>query len=306
MFKTTVGNNKLKYVLLYSHENDPISNILLNNKKLFKNLFYIHIKDLLDEGTEIFDRINLEKIDINWVLPKLNLELTSNSLIINRILNIEKNWFCNFENKYKRYAISEFWAYLVFALNAFNMVNARPGAHCLMGNNMPLPMLWKKAQLCGAKTPNFFLGVFNKLPKKLEKSQIIIKNSLYDYYFWKPNFINEFKQNTDQSLFATLRPTGFPLLVTQIENLMSLQILDNSVNLSDNKEEYKSILNNLKKVAVKIHKRNQYWCSESLFFVNIKKGEFTFAMMNNYMYGSQACDPNFIDNLLKKLKTLFS
>lgn len=300
--------NRSKYkepqILLYSHEYDPITQLVLQNKKLFAqhNFYCVHIRELLNSNSEIFDQINMEEVSINWRLPNLKLAISNKNKIINRVHHVNKDWFEHFLPEYREYAFSEFWAYLNFALHSFDNISARPGgANCLLGNNLPLPMLWQKAKSLHINTPEFFVGQNICLPKTWCLDKIIIKDNIYDYYNWRPIYIVNPNFFTDVATYslAVLRPTGIPVLVTQIQEHIMINSLEEQVDLSAT--NYQNILFSVKKAAAKLHKANNYWCSESLFFVDVTQQQFTFAMINNYMYAACYYNDKFVERMITKL-----
>lgn len=126
-------------VLLYSHSFEPITQVLLNSfDQDGGGLIKISLSELLNNSC-IFDEID-EQIKLSWNFSNgLKITNSDQHYLINRVLSIPEEIFSDFAKEDRSYSLSEFRAYLAFAIEAFPNSFAKPGAFGLSGNRFSLP-----------------------------------------------------------------------------------------------------------------------------------------------------------------------
>lgn len=134
----------MKPILLYSHPDEPITQALLSSEldQNF-NMIKLSLVTLLQDIT-IMDEFNNFDIKIEWQLPSgLKIFNSSDFYLINRVLSVPETLVCDFAEEDRNYSLSEFRAYLAFALEAFPYCFSRPGAFGLSGNRFSLLRQWE-------------------------------------------------------------------------------------------------------------------------------------------------------------------
>jgi hypothetical protein len=198
-------------ILLYSHKLDPITNAVLNDNDLKSKAIPISIQDFINK-CEIYDTISDKQISINWNIPG-ELKITNNSdqIIINRFIGFPDDSFNDFHEDDREYARSEYAAYLNFSLNQLKNVVGKPSSYGLMGNQYPLNIQWEIAKSKGYTPPNYFWGS-HKYLSGLNLNELIVTQSLSQYYNWKKNY-SEKTYSADDEFFFYERPAGTPVLI---------------------------------------------------------------------------------------------
>lgn len=193
-------------VLFYSHVAEPVTQAILTSgldKDL--SLVKLSLSNLLKD-TSIFDEINNDEVKIEWTLPSgEKIHNSEKYYLLNRVLSIPDELFEDFDSVDKTYSMSEFRAYLTFAIESFPKCSAKPGPFGLSGNRFSLPRQWEtvsKAKLPLA-VPEYYLGDLSLI----EPNSNLVYSTPHNYYFWKPN-----KDLHDSSSFAFERPPGIPII----------------------------------------------------------------------------------------------
>lgn len=137
-------------ILLYSHAKEPITQILLSSTLDQKcGLIKLSLEDLLNKAS-IIDELNHDEVKINWNFPSgLKILNSNNFYLINRVISVPEEIFNDFSEEDRLYSMSEFSAYLAFAIEAFPNSFSKPGPFGLSGNRFSLPRQWgmiKKAE----------------------------------------------------------------------------------------------------------------------------------------------------------------
>lgn len=193
-------------ILLYSHPEEPITKALLSSlltqKKGFINL---PLKVLLDE-VSIIDEFDHEDIKIDWTLPSgLRITNSSDFYLINRVISVPEEIFYDFSEEDKSYSVSEFRAYLSFAIESFPNSYLKPGAFGLSGNRYSLPRQWetiRNSEWCNAiKTPEYYLGNMDYCNLKGD----LVYSNPFDFYYWRQN---RMLVDVNNASFVFIKPIG--------------------------------------------------------------------------------------------------
>jgi len=100
-------------ILLYSHCNEPVTQVILSHAQHGMDIIVLSVKDLLD-NVIIFDEINNDA-KLNWKLPCGKTILNSKDFyLINRVFDLPQDLFNDFHKDDKDYSRAEFYAYLIF------------------------------------------------------------------------------------------------------------------------------------------------------------------------------------------------
>lgn len=260
-----------KVVLLYTDPSEPVTRLLLHHKQEL-GIQELLVKDFLDENFKIFDRFNLEKIEVEWGVPSLGKITNSKEIyLINRATHLPEEWFFDFQLKDRDYARNELWAYLVFALNAFPNITERPNAGGLNGGCYPLTQQWKivKERMSQALTlPDLYVGPIELLPTDWHQQAIFTHP--YHFYYWKET---PFDGKDRNNVFAFKKPKGKPVLASIIGDNVALCKPEEIPELQEAVQEQ------LKETALQISQTFKYPIAEILFF--LEEAEITFGMIYN-------------------------
>lgn len=274
----------MRPILLYSHPNEPITKALLSSTLIEQNdLIDLPLKALLNEVC-IIDEFDHKEIKIHWTLHS-GLEITNSDdfYLINRVISVPEEIFCDFVEEEKQYSISEFRAYLAFAIEAFPNSFSKPGAFGLSGNRYSLPRQWEiiRRSNLSIETPSYYLGnmEFCTLQGNL------VYTTPFDFYYWKPNhdLIDD-----DKSSFAFLKPSGKPVVACVIGDNIKIFSCEDSDGIS---MRMSSLL--MKNTLLISHLFN-YSIAEILFFV--EEDNFTFGMISCVPYFSSK-KKSFLENI---------
>lgn len=264
----------MKPILLYSHPDEPITQALLSSELDLKfNMIKLSLAALLQDGT-IIDEFNGIDIKIEWQLPSgLKIFNSSDFYLINRVLSVSETLAQDFAEEDRNYFLSEFRAYLAFALEAFPYCFSRPGAFGLSGNRFSLPRQWEMIKQAGLlfKVPKYYLGNMCFCPLKGE----IVYSKPSNFYYWKPN-----PSVKDESSFAFEKPKGIPIIACAVGNDIEIfsYYSHHSVSLKD------SLL--IKEYILNLSRLFDYSISEYLFFLDSE--ELSFGMVSNIPYASRS------------------
>jgi hypothetical protein len=202
-------------LLLYSDSQDPVVTAIQGcSDVLGVPLLSLSLRDLCD-SVRIFDCFEGHQTCLSWTLPNgIEISNHSNTLLINRLVGVPDSVLERLDPSDRDYAKSEFFAYLLFALNSFEKKTASPSPYGLAGAFLPLPQQWANAgKLFQADTicvPQFYLGDPARNP--LVQNPSSIAGDIYDAFQWRPT-VN--RLGTPQS-FTYLRPPGEPVFVHQV------------------------------------------------------------------------------------------
>lgn len=263
----------MKPILLYSHFSEPVTQALLSSKLDQKiNMIKLSLESLLNDVT-IIDEFDGFNIKIEWHLESgIQISNSSDFYLVNRVLSVPESLVQDFAEEDRNYSLTEFRAYLAFALEAFPCSFSKPGAFGLSGNLFSLPRQWemiKKTDL-SLKVPNYYLGNMCFCPLNGE----IVYSNPSNFYYWKVGSNIE-----NQTSFAFEKPKGIPIIACAIGSDVEVFSYDSHHNLS--LED--SIL--IKKQMLKLSLLFEYPIAESLFFLNNE--EISFGMISNIPYASR-------------------
>lgn len=261
-------------LLIYSHENEPLTRVLLSSNFDQKyGLIKISIKDLLEKA-RIFDEIDDFRTIINWKLPLgITISNSKQYYLINRVLSVSKKLFDDFSEQDQLYALTEFRAYLAFALEAFPNSFLRPNAFGLSGNRFSLPRQWKIIQEhdLAISVPEYYLGNMEFSP--LEGN--VVYSDPYNFYYWKSIRDNV---NFKEISFAFVKPIGQPIVVFVTGNKVEAFYHEKSTEIPS------TILPTLYQTALQLSKLFNYSICEILFFES--KEVISFGMISNVPHGT--------------------
>ena len=263
----------MKLVLLYSHENDPITKSLIDiNKCETIDLIKISLEYFLN-NISVCDEVSCCKTVINWILPSgLTIVNDRNFFLVNRVLSVPSDLMNNFNDEDKNYALCEFRSYLTFAIEAFPNCHAKPGAFGLSGNRYSLPRQWEtvKSKHPNLSVPKYYLG--NMAYCDLKKN--IIYSNPNNYYNWRVEGCVDKKNN-----FAFEKPTGIPVIAYIIGELVEVYPYTDTHNLSAKNACL------IKKIALEISTVFKFTIAEILFFLD--HNHLTFGMISNTPYSTK-------------------
>jgi len=199
-------------ILLYSHVNEPLTRSLISSTLDQKCvLIKLSVEDLLQQ-TNIIDELNNDEVKISWTLPSGKEIVNSNDFyLINRVLSVPEEIFNSFSEDDRLYSISEFRAYLTFAIEAFPISFSKPGAFGLSGNRFSLVRQWEMIK--GAdfvfKTPKYYLGNMDFCPWE----EGLVYANPFDFYYWRSN---QNLVDVDRASFVFSKPKGKPVVACVI------------------------------------------------------------------------------------------
>ena len=266
----------MKPVLLYSHEEDPITAVILSSEVCLElDIISLSLKSLLKD-VAILDEIYEKQVKIQWILPSgITISNSKECYLFNRALTIPHKIFEDFAEEDQNYSICEFRAYLAFAIEAFPNCSAKPGAFGLSGNQYSLPRQWELVQnsKLNLSVPDYWLGNLNDI----SDNENLVYSHPYNYYYWKPNKI-ELKKTT----FAFERPKGIPIISSIVGNEIRIFPFRNADVITS--ESLKTI----KELSYEILNIFNYRIAEILFFSidNL----IIFGMISNMPYASRNKD----------------
>lgn len=260
-------------VLLYSHEAEPVTKALLTSH-LDKDLTLVKLSlnDLLKD-TIIFDEIYNDEVKIEWTLKSgEKIRNTEDYYLLNRILTVPQEIFDEFDTADRAYSMSEFNAYLTFAIESFPKCSGKPAPFGLSGNHFSLPRQWDivmKSNL-NMVVPRYYLGNLSSISKKPN----FVYSTPHNYYFWKPC-----PDNNNNYSFAFERPVGEPIICCVIGDNVEVYAYqqDDQIHLSD------SYL--IKEIAFRLAHLFDSPISEILLFYDASK--ISFGMISNIPYASK-------------------
>jgi hypothetical protein len=196
-------------LLIHDNQPDPIVSAILSAKDQWSEpIVALSVEQILQDAI-IFDEIEDGQPRLSWTFSDPMIGTIRNHpdiKLVSRLRSVPPALFADFHSEDKEYALTEFHAYMTFALNAFPVKLNSPGFFGLAGNQFPFPIQWdlvKKASL-GLAVPSYYLGATLHCPFDFG-SQPVILNHTYGYRHWKPG-----GRPTGPSTFAVLRPQGDP------------------------------------------------------------------------------------------------
>lgn len=271
----------MKYILVYSSEEDKVTSFILNKLKEKNEIICISVEDILN-NVEINDSIIDGNPKISWTLEDGTVvENDSETKLINRVMQIEDRFFDDFSPEDKDYAKSEFWAYLSFALSSFVYKTSSPSHLGLSGGNPSLPMQWRMVDQSeeNMKVPIFFYGSKKFLPSTFLDDLTIFANP-YDFHNWKPNYSKDIYRKTEphnysKKIMAYKRPVGEPVVAIK---------LGSEFILFDPKKKKTFCGKRLEGKIRKLFNIFDQEIGELLFFLE-KKDEVNFGVFRNHLSG---------------------
>lgn len=269
-------------LLVYTDSSEPLTQFLIKYKNEL-NVSILSLKEVIDKA-EIFDEFDENGCEIEWNLegfPKIHN--SENVFLINRALFLPSEWFNQFDEKDKNYAINEFWAYFLFALSAFPKTTDLPGYGCLSGSSFPLNSQWEKvSQQFGVQTPEFYIGPSHFITNEWLNETIF--TTPYQLYSWKINTCEN-----KPSSFVIRKPAGFPILTFNIKEEILIFTYEEKIE--------KKIEEMIVFQSKKIHEHFGFFCSEILFFCS--EEEICFCMINHLPWAAFQSEKTH--NLLMKV-----
>lgn len=263
----------MRPVLLYSHADEPITRALFFSELDQKfNMIKLSLELLLKETT-IIDEFTENEVKVDWTLPSgSKISNSKDFYLINRIISVPDALFHDFVEEDRTYSLSEFRAYLAFAIEAFPCCFSRPGAFGLSGNHYSLPRQWERVQQSSlfVKVPRYYLGDMHYCTLRGE----VIYSEPFNFYYWKPS--TEVKYELS---FAFERPKGKPIIACVIGDEIEIFPYYSHEFLS---AEDVKVIEELSKDVAKLF---NYPISESLFFLGNHK--VSFGMITNIPYASR-------------------
>lgn len=266
---------KVRPILLYSHAEEPVTSVILSTSELDLGFDFVKLSlESLLKSTNIFDELVENEVKIQWTLSSgIKIINSEYHYLFNRVLSVPEKIFEDFAEEDRAYSISEFRAYLAFAIEAFPKCSAKPGAFGLSGNRYSLPRQWqlvKKADLSLA-VPNYYLGDLSSISVK----EALVYSSPYNYYYWKPN-----KNDCNRTSFAFERPKGIPVICC---------VIGNKVTAFPYQEDDKICTGHLPKIEAvgrMLAQTFNYDIAEVLLFSDDPSG-LSFGMISNVPYASR-------------------
>jgi hypothetical protein len=271
-------------VLLYSRDNEPVTAALIKEYRHHQHFIALSAEKLLADYT-INDSIIDGVPNVEWSFNNILIRNDTDTLLINRLMEIPSSWFNGFAVEDRAYAKDEFIAYLSFAIESFPNKTANVSYLGLSGNHYPLPVLWQKINIAcpTINTPEYYFG-----PQKfstLSSTSILVQKDLFDHVKWKST--NAVKLPEQTSVFEVKRPPGEPIVVYTANDSQSIALADeskSSVNIAQHIQ--KKILEAAKTMTESLG----CFFTQSLFF---QEGEdLCFASISPYIF-SPATHPDF-------------
>lgn len=263
----------MKVVLLYSHADEPVTRALLSSELDQKcDIIKISLEALIKDSV-IIDEFDETEIKVEWQFPSgIKITNTEDVYLINRILSIPEYLFADFSEEDRAYSISEFRAYLAFAIEAFPRCISRPGAFGLAGNRFSLPRQWEIIQQSNLfiKTPNYYLGNMNFCPL----NERVIYSEPFNFYCWKSR-----PEARNASSFAFEKPEGKPIITCVMGDKVEVFPYCSQDQISLKEQE---IIKTKGKILSNLF---DYQISECLFFLD--ELHVSFGMISNIPYASR-------------------
>lgn len=253
-------------ITLYNDSYDPVVQALQKRQdRRHCSIEFISVQELLND-IEIDDEIIEGEAFIQWTLPnQKKITNTKENFVVNRIVGLDDALFDEFHPDDREYALSEFSAYLQFALEAFPRISARPGPYGLSGNVFPLPYQWKRVQeskkvqkIEAIKVPSYFLGELTQLPEEFRNTELVC-SEIFNLYNWTASS----RKKKDGYGFVFERPKGCPISV------FSSPVSQLALDLQQNVELRGPLSEKLNRIAETL--REEIWSVEMmefLFFVS--------------------------------------
>lgn len=272
--------NKMTGILLYSHHNEPVTQVILSHAQHGANIITLSIKELLD-NVIIFDEIS-DVVKLSWKLPCGKVISNSKDFyLINRVLDLPQDLFDDFHEDDKGYSRAEFYAYLLFALEAFPLSLSKPGPFGLSGNAYSLPRQWEmiKQETNEMLIPDYYFGAMSMCPYPQGEDSNVVYSSPNNNYCWKPN---KYEDNADSASFAFIKPKGVPVVCFMHGKEAKVFPFDAKETLSSEQEDL------IKKNAHILNKIFKYKIAESLLFID--KDVVSFGMISPLPHASRHKD----------------
>ncbi len=262
----------MKPILLYSHAEEPITNLMLSGEldREF-NPVKISLEELLND-TSILDEFNENETKIEWTLVSGDkISNTESFYLINRVLSVPEELFNDFAEEDRHYSINEFRAYLAFALEAFPKSSSKPGAFGLSGNRLSLPRQWEtvRRSVTNLNVPNYYLGNIDHMID----AQSLVHSDPHDYYYWKPS------KGLESTSFAFERPKGIPVISCIAGEGVETFAYQSNENISS---EHQPMLKEISRALANIF---NFDIAEILLFLDDDK--ISFGMISNIPYASK-------------------
>lgn len=261
-------------ILLYSHEKEPVTRALLSSKLDQKyGLIKLSLDTLLNQAI-IIDEVSENGTKLNWTLPSgQQISNTNDFYLINRVLFAPGYLFKDFSEEDRLYAVSEFRAYLSFAIESFPCASSKPGAFGLSDNRYSLPRQWEMIRNSNhsLKSPDYYIGNMNYC--KLDGD--LVYTNPFDFYFWRPN---RSLVDLEQASFAFSKPQGQPVVACTIGPNIRVFPCDLKESISANTQSL--VIEN----TLKLSKLFNYPVAEILFFSDNQA--LTFGMISSIPYAS--------------------
>ncbi|MBA4696640.1 MAG: hypothetical protein H2069_04530 [Legionella sp.] len=231
-----------------------------------RQIDWLILSDLL-QGLQIHDELNQDSVSIRWY-SKNSIKYSNDShVLLNRITYIDNKLFESYCIADREYAKREFEAYLGFALNSFDKVQAI-AINGLCERILSLPQQWNlvKKKL-GLAVPDFFWGFKQKkainVTFSIEKK---IHSSIYDYLNWTVQqntadnleTINPFVTPIKSSEFYFEKPEGEPIFILSIGEKILISP-DDKISFQQQEK--------IKKCVTKVRKLFNYFIFELLVFL---------------------------------------
>lgn len=282
-------------VLLCSDLKEPVTQSLVRYQDgLSFQLVVLTLEDILND-VEIFDEVIEGIPKIGWSLQDGNCIINSHEcLLINRVFSVPGSLFENFHPADRNYALAEFRAYLMFAIEAFPLSTSKPGSGGLSGNQFSLPQQWKIVQdaKVNVDTPSYYLG--NPLHQPFKNTNVIIQSTIFNYYYWRPGIPSCKEMDIN---FCFLRPEGIPVICLVIGTQCNVFPYSGDYTLSE------SVVLKLTEIGKCLARIFDYFIAECLFFLN--EEQITFGMISNIPYASRKKD-FFVSALLSTCNSMIS
>jgi hypothetical protein len=281
-------------LLIYSNDREPVTQVLLRCREEL-SIHVLPIEVLLND-CQIYDEFDINSTIINWSIPSIgNITNSNNTLVINRVFELQQDCFCDFVVEDREYARAEFGAYLSFALQAFPKITEKPGVGSWSGGCYSLIHQWSVVEENCPKfrVPLFYVGPKGCIPKMFKKDGIF--SSPYSFYNWKNTDLKKVKSD---DVFVFKKPKGTPLLIFVSGTDCSIHNMDNSpVSINENMRDeiFQSCLH--------IGKIFGFFIFEVFIFLH--EDEVTFGMTTNRPIGA-AMTPHFTKQVTESIETLLN
>jgi|688.fasta_scaffold164293_2 hypothetical protein len=263
------------YILLLGNQN---SQTLLEifaylNKTKSEDILWFSNKDIVNKLV-VDDAIDPNgKTRLSWEIDGYHLSTTNVLGIINNLDYLEDVLFEDFQEEDRKYAQSEYNAYLLFSLSQFKNILNPPWGGNLSGSCHSLPYQWLLVRQLNSniKIPIHYFGFPNNVSAQLTSNlNTVISKNIFDTRHWLTDEVD--LSNIDYPVLFYERPTGTPVLISVLDDIYWAKDLYSDAHVQINKDEWSLVLNLMNFFHLRMASILIFYSKDKITFGSIEPG----------------------------------